>query len=94
MKQTWKIINNLIVKTKKNDKLPLQFIDNGDTLTNPNDIANRFNNYFINVGPTLSYRPYAPTGAGRLDEHYLAKFMKRQKRLKNTWVIATLILYF
>ena len=54
MKQTWKIINKLIGKTKKKDKLPLQFIDNGETITKPNDIANRFNNYFINVGPTLS----------------------------------------
>jgi len=32
----------------------LQFIDNGDIITNPNHIANRFNYYFINVSPTLS----------------------------------------
>lgn len=39
MKQTWNIINKLIGKTKKKDKLPSQFNDNGDPIVNPNDIA-------------------------------------------------------
>ena len=34
--------------------LPSQFKDNRDIITRLNDIANRFNSYFINVGPTLS----------------------------------------
>ena len=55
MKQTWNIINELIgKKSKQNAKLPSQFMDNTDTITSPNEIANRFNNYFTNVGPTLS----------------------------------------
>ena len=55
MKQTWNIINELIgKKSKQNAKLPSQFMDNTDTITIPNEIANRFNNYFTNVGPTLS----------------------------------------
>lgn len=54
MKQTWSIINKLIGKTKEMEHLPMQFKDNGDVINHPNDITNRFNNYFINVGPTLS----------------------------------------
>ena len=55
MKQTWNIINELIgKKSKQNAKLPSQFMDNTDTITIPNEITNRFNNYFTNVGPTLS----------------------------------------
>ena len=53
IKQTWKIIKETLHQEKK-DELPNKFVLNGDTLENPKDIANAFNDYFINIGPSLA----------------------------------------
>jgi len=54
-KKTWKIINNLLSKNKSSaDSNPDLFQHEDGPLTDAYDIANGFNNYFINVGPNLA----------------------------------------
>ena len=46
IKQTWTTINDLLNKCN-NKKIPI-------TINNKEDIANNFNSFFQNIGPTLS----------------------------------------
>ena len=47
IKNTWKGIKSLIsLKT-------VASLDNGDTITNPYDIANTFNNYFASIAEAM-----------------------------------------
>ena len=47
IKNTWKGIKSLIsLKTVASNAPTVLSLDNGDTITNPYDIANAFNNYF------------------------------------------------
>jgi len=54
MKQTWKIINNIIGRSK-NRSFECKFKTNdGNIITNPQHICNHFNDFFVNVGPELA----------------------------------------
>ena len=53
IKNTWKGIRSLIsLKTIASNVPTVLSLDNGDTVTNPNDIANTFNNYFATAAET------------------------------------------
>ena len=54
MKKTWKQINEIMQKKKKTPDLPKYFLDNNKVITENIDIANCFNNFFSNIGPTLA----------------------------------------
>ena len=50
IKNTWKGIKSLIsLKTAASIEPTVLSLDNGDTITNPYDIANTFNNYFASI---------------------------------------------
>ena len=50
---TWKGIKSLIsLKTVASNVPTVLPLDNGDTITNPYDIANTFNNYFASIAET------------------------------------------
>ena len=53
-KNTWKRIKSLISLKTVAFGVPtaLSSLDNGDTITNPYDIANTFNNYFASIAET------------------------------------------
>ena len=53
-KSTWKLLNDLINKKKIKCKLPSTFKSNEEEICNPTHIANRFCEYFTNIGPTLA----------------------------------------
>ena len=69
MKKTWNIIKSVINKNKSN-KLTSEFkTTSSDIITDKKEISNKFNRYFINVGPSLarkiptstkSYRDFLP----------------------------------
>ena len=67
MTKTWENINKLLNKKKGNDSHPTTF-SNGNTIyTTPTQIANAFNNYFTNIGPSLAANiPATPRTAERL----------------------------
>ena len=53
IKNTWKGIKSLIsLKTVASSVPTVLSLDNGDTITNPYDIANTFNNYFASIAET------------------------------------------
>ena len=50
IKNTWKGIKSLIsLKIVASSILTVLSLDNGDAITNPYDIANTFNNYFVSI---------------------------------------------
>ena len=54
MKATWSILNMLIGKSKQKSS-QCEFIrENGQEIHNGNRIANAFNDFYINVGPSLA----------------------------------------
>ena len=53
LKASWKILKTVINKGTK-AKLPKLFGDGEKEVTNPKDIADRFNKFFTNIGPTLA----------------------------------------
>ena len=53
-KLTWNAINELLRKNQSNKVLPNSFMDNDDELNEPEVIANKFNEFFVNVGPNLA----------------------------------------
>lgn len=54
LKAVWKLLNEVINRRKTTSKLPNTFMHNNEEITNPMDIANKFCEYFTNVGPNLA----------------------------------------
>ena len=56
MKGTWKIINNIL--HQNNSSLMSNFISeifiNGQIIKDTKQIANKFNDFFVNIGPDLA----------------------------------------
>ena len=53
IKNTWKGIKSLISLKALASSIPtFVSLDNGDTITNPYDLANTFNNYFVSIAET------------------------------------------
>ena len=60
IKNTWKGIKSLIsLKTVASSIPTVLSLDNGDTITNPYDIANTFNNYFASIAETTKNMKYS-----------------------------------
>ena len=54
IKKTWKGIKSLIsLKTVASHVTTILSLDNGDTITNPQDIVNTFNNYFASIAEIM-----------------------------------------
>jgi hypothetical protein len=53
LKETWKLINEVINKSKRKTPLSPTFNYGNKILTDPLEIANSFCEYFTNVGPNL-----------------------------------------
>lgn len=54
-KKTWSVIKKIIGKTKDNiEKFPKQLIIENELTLQKDKIANKFNDFFINVGPKLA----------------------------------------
>ena len=47
-------MNELLKRSRSKPKLPTSFLHNEDDINNAEDIANNFNEFFINVGPNLA----------------------------------------
>lgn len=54
VKETWKIINQITKLKSKSHVAPHKIYNNGEEIINPHEIANQFNNFFRNIGPTLA----------------------------------------
>ena len=54
IKETWKIINSLTNRKKKGNNLPDEFKDANALVSGDKNIADKFNQFFVNVGPSLA----------------------------------------
>ena len=59
IKQTWNIIKDTLHRKTKCE-LPNQFFIGNRAVTNPDEIANEFNEYFVNIGRLLSEQIISP----------------------------------
>ena len=65
IKKTWQILNEVINLKKCKSKLPTVFYSNNRDISDPIEIANRFFDYFTNIGPNLAKQiPISFTSAG------------------------------
>ena len=73
MEKTWSIINELVGKASQKQNLPSHFKEGLDIITEANEIANRVNKYFINIGPSLSKKiPKTPNSFNKyLNNNYV-----------------------
>lgn len=53
MKKTWQIIKNIISKNKSS-VVTDTFIINGRKITDPDEIVSKFNDFFVNIGPSFA----------------------------------------
>ena len=53
LKKSWLLIKEIINKKRKTKSKPTKFTINGRETDDSNEIANSFNEYFTNIGPTL-----------------------------------------
>ena len=60
IKNTWSTINTILNKNKKVKSFPRFFKDNGIEVEDKLLIANRFNNFFTNIGPNLAQQIDTP----------------------------------
>ena len=56
IKATWKILNEVINKKRSQLKFPSSFKVDNTEISDPTEIANRFCNYFSNIGPNLAQK--------------------------------------
>ena len=54
MKQTWRTITETLNKQVNNREIPTKIIHNDETFTDNEEMADRFNSYFANIGVQLS----------------------------------------
>ena len=54
LRTTWKLLNEVINKRKSRSPFPSSFKSEGKTITDPEEIADKFCKYFTNIGPNLA----------------------------------------
>ena len=61
LRLTWKLINEIINKNKSRSELPSDFLKEDNMISDPLEIANYLNEYFVNIGPNLAKKiPESP----------------------------------
>jgi len=53
-KETWRTLNELLNRKNNTHSFPSKFVVDQKELTDPSDIANNFNDFFVNIGPKLA----------------------------------------
>ena len=54
MKRTWAVVNEVLQKGTNKSSYPSSFKHNNSATSDPNVIANEFNNFFTNISPSLA----------------------------------------
>ena len=54
IRKTWDTLKDILNKKKSKKDFPSSFLDNGTVVTGAINIANKFNEYFTNIGPQLA----------------------------------------
>ena len=72
MKKTWEILRQAIHKQNNRPTIPDTFIINGKSNSNISEIAEEFNNFFVNIGEQTAKNLPQPTNSfsGYLNGNY------------------------
>ena len=86
IKKTWSVINESL-KSSANSHMNNEFVVDNRTICNSDDIANLFNDYFINIGHRLStqinpIRPYTDYLGEQIDARFKFKLIDENHILK------------
>ena len=60
IKKTWRSINEILLKTKKAHDFPSYLMVDDEKIENSLEIAIKFNDFFVNIGPALSEKIKSP----------------------------------
>ena len=63
------VLINGLIKTSLGNEYPDRFQRNGKILTNKLDIANGFNEFFVNVGPSLASKIKSPSSLSHIFDY-------------------------
>ena len=67
IKKTWNKINEILNRMNKKGELPTYFYDGDRVVSNSQDIANLFNNFFCGIGPKLAQSIKGPANKSYKD---------------------------
>jgi hypothetical protein len=88
-RKTWDTIREVINKPNSKSQLPSYFIHNNDCLTDPYEIADKFNDFFVNIGPNLAdviethdKPPFATYLQTKVESTFLFETINEQKTTK------------
>ena len=56
IKKTWQHISEILNKQKQNKNFVKELVINDVSVTDKQEIANKFNEFFVNVGPNLAHK--------------------------------------
>ena len=62
-KQTWKLVNEVINRKKRNTVSSAEFKKDNERISDEREVVNRFNEYFVNVGANLAKKITANTNS-------------------------------
>ena len=71
-KQTWSILRQIINKSKKSNSLPSTFVIDNNKISNPQVIAEEFNNFFSKIGQSVSDN--VPNSQSHYTDHLKGQF--------------------
>ena len=74
IKRTWQILNEVTNRKKRPSKLPSIFSSSNQDISDPIVIANRFCDYFTNIGPNLAKQ--IPTSSMTAGSYLCGNFVK------------------
>ena len=82
-RNTWKTLNEIMNRSRVNKGLPNEFVGSNpsETIKDPHKIANKFNEYFVNIGPELA-KTITTTDEGKSFKKYLSSNYKNSMFLK------------
>lgn len=70
---TWRVLNSIIKKSTGKPDNPNYFVKDNNTIVKTKEIANEFNDYFINVGYNLAKEIVEPRNKDGVDEDIVYK---------------------
>ena len=70
-RKTWNIINDILWRNKSRKKIPQKFLLGENEVTDKQEIADKFNSFFTNIGPSFSNK--IPTHPNKSFRTYLTK---------------------
>ena len=91
IRNTWNVINDVLNRNKNKDSFPDYFVYNNSEITSDKDIANHFNEFFINIGleqaqsihtPNRPFQSYLEPTVSKIfnfqavEEKYVSKIIK------------------